>query len=173
MGGQIVGGPMLRRVTICCLAWAAVGTAPAVALAQANSQESKPPEYFQRLIEAGGAKFDFYAGRPPDQRYPGRALFYLNWRDETAYRTTWKTEDGKKQVVVRVNLKKVTCELTHTLKLPRRLNNDRRWTNRLVKHEFDHVAISTDPRVTMLVEHLYGNVDRVLATVDADVKVDD
>lgn len=163
---------MHRRLIIRCLAWAVVSV-PVAAIAQEESKEAKPPQYFQRLIEEGNAKFDFYARRPPRQRYPGQALFHLNCRDETAYRTTWKTKDGKKQVVVRVNLKKVTCELTHTLRLPRYLNNDRRWTNRLVKHEFDHVAISCDPRVTMLVEHLYGKVKRVLTTVDADVKVDD
>ena len=163
---------MHRRLVICFMAWAVV-VAPAVAFAQEQPQESQPPEYFKRLIEVGNAKFDFYARRPAGQRYPGRALFHLNCRDETAYRTTWKTKDGKKQVVVRVNVKKVTCELTHTLKLPRYLNNDRRWSNRLVKHEFDHVAISCDPRVALLVEHLYGDVKRLLTTVDADVEVDD
>jgi hypothetical protein len=147
--------------------------APAAARSQAEPKDSKPPTYFQRLIEAGNVKFDFYARRPAGQRYPGRALFYLNCRDETAYRTTWKVKDGEKQVAIRVNLKSVTCELTHTLRLPRYLNNDRRWTNRLLKHEFDHVAISCDPRVALLVQQLYGDVKRVLTTVDADVKVDD
>ena len=163
---------MRRRLMIRCVAWAVIVAAPAVSLAQAD-QQSKPPEYFQRLIEAGSAKFDFYARRPPRQRYPGRALFHLDCRDQTAYRITWKIKGGKKQVSVRVNLKKVTCELTHTLKLPSYLNNEGRWKSRLVKHEFDHVAISCDPRVTLLVQHLYGDVKRLLTTVDADVKIDD
>lgn len=147
--------------------------APAVALSQTDTQEPEPPAYFQRLIEAGGVKFDFYSRPPVGQRHPGKAQFDLSWHPVSSFRAKWKPKNGKQQLSIRVKLKTLTYQSTHTLSLPRNLNNPRRWENRLVKHEFDHVAISADPRARMLAEHLLHRAVQIKVAVDADAEIDD
>ena len=60
----------------------------------------------------------------------------------------------------------------HTVRLPKYLEHRRRWNHPLVKHEFDHVAISCDPRLKMLVVHLLQNIGRIDTTVNSTATLD-
>jgi hypothetical protein len=149
-----------------------------------SASAGAPPEYFQKLIDAGNVQFEFYdpqvgptpsqkergqdggdlpkspAGRLQKDRRPHRGFteFKLFVSHSYEFRYTRSRRGGGWQVTIRPDVRKVTCRLSHTVHLPKYLDSDRRWGHPLVKHEFDHVAISADLRVRMLVEHLLLNL---------------
>ena len=149
-------------VVICSLVFFFALALPVTSHAQTAPQ---PPAYFRQLIDTGGVKFEFYDRRPEGQRWPGRANFWLNVPYQTTYRYRTEPVGNKKLLTIDVTLESVKFELSHKLVLPRSLNHARSWRQRLMKHEFDHVAISSDPRMFMLVEHLHRNVKQIKATV--------
>jgi hypothetical protein len=56
--------------------------------------------------------------------------------------------------------------------LPERLDTDRRWNDPLLRHEFDHVAVSTDPRAALLAEHLLRKIRKLTVAIDPRQPVD-
>jgi hypothetical protein len=117
-----------------------------------------PPPYFQKLIKAGNVRFEFYDPRKDPRPYAGYTEYELFVYHSYDLRYTRRRRGGGWRLTILPTVRKVTCRLTHTVHLPERLDSDDRWADPLVRHEFDHVAVSTDPRVRMLVEHLLLNL---------------
>ena len=55
----------------------------------------------------------------------------------------------------------------HVVRLPIKYKTDTVWNGRLLRHEFDHVAVSLDPRPVLLVQHLCQNLPPVERTLAA------
>lgn len=130
------------------------------------------PPYFKRLIEAGNVEFKFYDPRETPREHLGHTESKLHVRHRSSFQFDWTDGRGVRHLTIRTTISKISPRLTHAITLPEWLNSDRRWNDRLLKHEFDHVAISCDPRVLMLVEHLYNGVDAIHRTVPARTRID-
>ena len=159
----------LRSVMLVAVFWSAVdgGHAPA-----ADAQTAGAPPYFKRLIEAGSVEFEFYDAEKTRREHLGHTQFNLNVRHRSSFQFGWTVRRGVRHLTIRATISDISPRLTHTITLPKWLDSDRRWNDRLVKHEFDHVAISCDPRVLMLVKHLYDGVDTINQTVPQETRID-
>jgi hypothetical protein len=160
-----------------CLWWLA---APASAAAPADEPPPAPvPEYFQRLIETANVRIEFYDPGQKPSRPRGHSAFrpgFSTFRLEVNHRFTFQFQavdrpDGRR-VTIRPKLEEITYRLQNRVQLPGYLETERRWHHSLVKHEFDHVAITVDPRVRMLFGHLYGHLGPVVREVTRDVPID-
>ena len=130
------------------------------------------PPYFKRLIEAGKVEFEFYDPQKTRRETLGHTQFDLHVRHRSSFQFGWSVGRSVRYLTIRATISDISPSLTHTITLPQWLDSDRRWNDRLMKHEFDHVAISCDPRVMMLVEHLYDGIDRIDLNVPSDTRVD-
>ena len=154
----------LSSVMLAAVFWSGVdgGRAPAADV----------PPYFTRLIEAGNVEFEFYDPKITRREHLGHTQFNLHVRHRSSFKFGWTVGRGVRYLTIRATISDISPRLTHTITLPVWLDSDRRWNDRLVKHEFDHVAISCDPRVLMLVERLYGGVDTIDRTVPPGTRID-
>jgi hypothetical protein len=154
-----------------------VATLAAACLAggEAKIPAGPVPAYFRELIEAGNVEFDFYDPKTDFRRYRGFTEFKLSVRNHYAYtyRCDRTRRGGRWQVTIRPTIQDLTCRVAHLVHLPKYLDSDRRWDDRLVKHEFDHVAISVDPRVKMLTEHLLRSMRTIRVDVPRGTAIDD
>jgi hypothetical protein len=130
------------------------------------------PPYFERLIEAGNVEFEFYDPEKTPREHLGHAQFKLHVRHRSSFQFGWTIGRGVRHLTIRATISDISPRLTHTITLPKWLDSDRRWRSQLVKHEFDHVAISCGPRVMMLVERLYDGVDTIDQSVPSGTRID-
>lgn len=110
----------------------------------------EPPEYYARLINEAGVSFVFYDPIRDPRPHRGYTTFHY----EVRYRSTYQywLKGGRIRIAPKVGW--FAHQLTNEVLLPESLDHDRRWTNSLVQHEFDHVAMTVDPRVRMLIEQV-------------------
>lgn len=127
-----------------------------------------PPESIAKLIADGSVVFDFYDETQHDYTFAGETTFdfHYEYRCATRYRMidhpAEQTEDDStsedasgRAMEVTIDYVDVKLKISHRMRLPSRLVGESFFDQRLVKHEFDHVAISADPRLpTLLVKML-------------------
>jgi len=130
------------------------------------------PAPLQQLIDAGKVKFEFYDPLRNRPRYPGRTEFLFYVDHQYRFQHDQARRGTKSFLTIQPTMQKVTCRVEHKMILPQRLNSDDRWNDRLLRHEFDHVVISTDPRIAMLAEHLLRKIRRITVEVDPRQQVD-
>ncbi len=133
---------------------------------------AEPPEYFARIIDEGNVTFKFYdpAGEP--RTHPG----YTTFQFDVHYRSTyqWQVDAASgRRLVVQPTIGQITYQLVNEVQLPEALNHDQRWTHPLVKHEFDHVAMTVDPRIRLLIEHVCRNTPRIVRDLPSGTQVTD
>ncbi len=134
---------------------------------------AEPPEYFARLIDEGGVTFVFYDPIRQPRTHRGYTTFQFDVTYRSKYRYQWVERAGDRQLVIEPTISQVKCKLVNEVELPSTLNHDRRWTNSLVKHEFDHVAMTLDPRVRMLIEFLCKATPDIARTLPPSTQVTD
>lgn len=147
----------LSRITCALIALSSILPQHLVA-----SERPKPPEVFQQLVEQGNVKFDFYDRSVERPRFAGHANYRISVRSRFNYDYRIVVRSNVRYVRITPKIQQLTWTVGHTVRLPETLDGPEFWSDVLVKHEFDHVAISTDPRVRMLMEHLIRN----LRTID-------
>lgn len=126
-----------------------------------------PPVYFRRLAEAGGVEIVFHDPKEFARiGTGGLAKFHYRVVTNFRFKYSFKRQDGTLHVAVSPTVTNVRITLRHTVSVPESYDNENIWQKRLVKHEFDHVAISTDPRAFMLVEHLIRKTGRIERAFD-------
>lgn len=154
--------------------WLVVGLA-AAALGGSAGQgiPETAPAYFRKLIDAGKVRFEFYDPRAKPKRHPGYTGYEL-WIDQNySYRYTSTRRGPMRDVTIRATPEEVTFRLSHTIYLPKAYESAGRWDDPLVGHEFDHVAISVDPRLKMLADHLLRRPRTIYVTVPRRIVIDD
>lgn len=124
--------------------------------------ELAPPDKIANLVELGSVSIDYYDRRRSDQRFEGETRFRLNvgYRFRS-YARPVKTDrqTGVTRYQVSLRYQSVTTEITNEVLLPKRLSNN--WDSRLVLHEFDHVRINCNPRITALAQELVKSNNRI------------
>ncbi|WP_339910694.1 hypothetical protein [Symmachiella dynata] len=126
----------------------------------AESHRQSPPQ-FKTLVNASDIEFDFYDPTVEPDRYPGRALFSLDVRTRFLYEYQVVRRRARRYVVIRPKIQKIQWKLKHTIRLPKSYDDPTMWDTVLLLHELDHVAISSDPRLRMLLERTLFSVKRI------------
>lgn len=115
-----------------------------------------PGEYV-RLIQAGEVSVEEDDERLRKENKQAITFFTLtiDYRYTMKYQTV---ESGTEQQVVRVNVryKKPTSQIVHRIIVGSDFKPALPWTNSLLMHEMDHVAISTDPRLEKWIENFFA-----------------
>jgi hypothetical protein len=132
-----------------------------------------PPAYFSHLIDAGKVTFDFYDPIRQPRIHRGYTTFHYDVSYRSSFQYQWVDQAGGRRVSIQPKIGQVKCTIVNEVQLPDTLNHDGRWTNSLVKHEFDHVAITVDPRVRMLIEHLCAGTPKIVRIVPKDTVIGD
>ncbi len=132
-----------------------------IAFAQEGVDHAKwltqaPPE-FQRLLDAGNVSIQASDALLRQKEKFGATEFKL----QVGYRFSFKIEsntqeDGVHLVRVRVIYQRPTFRISHIIHVESDYNPLDPWSHRLMKHEMDHLAISTDPRVRAIVDGILG-----------------
>lgn len=130
----------------------------------------QPPPELATLIRTGEVEL-VSGGRPMSQpntmplngQLAGETRFKFRYRYDSRARWTIQRNSGtrsKSDPIVRVNVRFRSIKLlaTHQVWLRNVPQADNFWNDRVVQHEFDHVRISSDPRVAEL---FYGKAKKL------------
>ncbi|HLQ44959.1 MAG TPA: hypothetical protein VK137_09545 [Planctomycetaceae bacterium] len=112
------------------------------------------PDEIKRLIEDG--KVTVVYDSDPEFVKAGRgwADFHIQLKHSFRYSLTKTQRRGKQHLTITVTKLEPQIELTHIIRLPVPYKSPRVWDGNVLRHEFDHVAISLDPRPLLLFKHL-------------------
>ncbi len=124
------------------------------------------PEEFQRLIKDGHIKLVYESDPEFVKADNGKAHFHLIFKQTFQYKFTKSKRNGRWHVKLTATQVKPAVRLEHTIRLPVQYKSDHVWTDRLLRHEFDHVAVSLDPRPALLIEHLFQHLPPIERTLD-------
>lgn len=114
----------------------------------------KAPKVLKTLIRDGAITVVFSSDPEFVKENTGKAHFYLKLTQKYGYGFSKSKKSDVWQVKVTPKNVEPTVKLEHVVRLPVKYRADTVWNGRLIRHEFDHVAISLDPRPVMLLEHL-------------------
>ena len=118
------------------------------------------PREFGRLMKSGGVVVKFYPPAEPPVGHVGWTDFDLTLNSTYDYEFA-RTRTGREvDVDVRVKFKPAQIKLGHVVLLPASFQGAEGWKSSLLRHEFDHVAIATDPRVELLFNGMLGQITR-------------
>jgi len=124
-------------------------------------QAGPPPEYFRDLINRGNVTIELYDPRGKRLAWPGVTAFDLQVKHDYRYHHSVVSRGGTRYLRIALQVSITEKKFSHTIHLPDKHRGPEFWEEALPRHEFDHVAVSTDPRIDMLLEHLYTKLDIV------------
>jgi len=122
------------------------------------AEDRAVPVAFAQLVERGRVEIEFYDPRRVPRPFPGMTDFRLQVRHRYRYTTAVQGRGRDRVVEIKITFASIESEFRHKILLPQRYDHDELWSEQLVRHEFDHVAVSADPRIDLLVDHLYQNL---------------
>ncbi len=108
------------------------------------------PDKLQQLIKAGRVEVVYDSDPDFVKANRGWADFHWDIQRKFEFRTSRKA----REFTITVTKMDLTIQLTHVIRIPSTFRSPTIWTGSLLRHEFDHVAISLDPRPRLLIEHL-------------------
>ncbi len=121
-----------------------------------SEREPKPhpwiataPGEFVRLIERGRVRIDVDDRRLAEAGKGALTLFKFTTKYDFRYQVQWigsKRGSSGWEAQLTAWAQKPVIEPSHTILFPTSFQPGDPWRTPLMKHEFDHVAISTDPR---------------------------
>jgi hypothetical protein len=129
---------------------------------------SAPGEYV-RLINRG--KVEIQVDDSILASYGKAALtrFQVKLDYKVIYRTPRATAiDGERMLLLDIRYTKRDVSVNHVIIIPTTYSPEAPWKDRLLKHEMDHVAITTDPRLQAMVGSIFSRG----FTIDVSAKVD-
>lgn len=132
--------------------------------------EQPAPQRFQSLIREGETTITFVRDLPATV---GKTEFFLSVDWSYDYRYATQTTDGAIQVTVTAKNVKLTPRLRHVIRMPVAFYHAEVWDSRLLGHEFDHVAVSLDPRPRALLMQLCSNLPPYRFSIEGEEKPSD
>lgn len=129
-----------------------------------------PPAEIRELLKAGQVAFE--SGRreaDPDPRNGPRITAETHFRIAYNYnaRSRWRVDSQRRRIMITVRFSDLKWQPIHRIWFEDRPPAEDFWTNRLVLHEFDHVRISTDPRVAKRFEQMLRNRGSIAQSLSA------
>lgn len=125
----------------------------------------QPPDPLQRLITLGKVNYVFYDARQLRRKFQAETRYSLQYNSKINFR--WRAvgrSAGPRTLVVRPQFDQLEFEIKHEILLPIAFAGEGFYDQQLVRHEFDHVRISTDPRFLNLFRKWVGEELTVLRT---------
>jgi hypothetical protein len=124
------------------------------------------PPALSRLVDAGNV--EMIEDQPAVQAAGRTALtvFSFSFAYHMRYRMheLEKGKDGESQVRIMVSFFDVEVSPSHRILLSTDFRPTRPWDSALLRHEFDHVAISSDPRLLSILHSLDGRRSTLLVS---------
>ena len=139
-----------------------------------------PPDDVAELLECGRVTFR-YGPRPSlgndalaDQslKVAGETRFHLEYRYSS--RTRWRTRrgDDERQVVIDVEYDSLRLDFFHDVWFRKKPSLQSFWDERLVRHELDHVRISSNPRIEERFAALVRRHSTIVRAIPQETAVD-
>lgn len=124
---------------------------------------SPPTPAQARLIELGQVRFrsDPAALQAAERVALTRFDLQANVSFKFQHQLVSTPATGGVSSVIRLTPTLAGVELRHAVTLPERNLVSERWAQRLLAHEFDHIAISADPRPMRIVRELFSQPQRL------------
>ena len=142
-----------------------VPTAPSKTAATAIPFKDTPaaktaPPALRRMIEDGDVTVEFTDDPELVLQDKGKTRWHFDVKRTYRYRHSTSTKDGAQTVRLTATEVNQEVRLWHRIRLPPKYyqNSPRVWYSRLMRHEFDHVAVSLDPRPKLLMQYLSQHV---------------
>ena len=126
-----------------------------------------PPDPLARLVEIGNVRFEFYDPRLEKPPFAGETKFEFRYTFNS--RSRWKLVHRQDQYAIELSVqyRQVELQRTHRVLLPEEMIGDDLFQQRLTLHEFDHLAISCDPRLPALLESMLKTRNaKIVMTLD-------
>lgn len=138
----------MRPLSIWLLSTALAASPPAPA--------AELPDELKRLEREGRVTYTDYDPAREQRAYPARADFHfdLDRKYDFRYRITPSRGARPRRVTVELTITRVDVQIRHTISMPRGWDPTDPALRPLIAHEYDHVAISSDPRARHLLERL-------------------
>ena len=162
----------LRSATLVSAAIMAFAVLPIVPPTFASDVECEREKWIKSAQDSGRLKVDFYSPDQQPNAFPGWTDFDLTLEYKYDQKTRWTPTKGNKVTVTIVPTFSVIKPLvSHTIKLPVSIDTALWHESILGRHELDHVAIGSHPRLILLTTHLVKSIGTVKRTVErvADV----
>lgn len=125
--------------------------------AQSELSQSTPRE-LRDLMRLGQVTMQFVPAEELPAEEWGRCDFKLSFQREFEFEADSKLRAGQRIAIVKVTSIKCDIQVVHQIRLRQELAPPRTWRSAVTWHEFDHVAIGSDPRpaliLAFLAEHL-------------------
>jgi len=128
------------------------------------------PNRYRSLIRDGETTITFVSDFPGSV---AKTDFFLNLDWSYDYRYAIQTTEGITEVSVTPLNVKLMPRLRHVIRMPVALYREEVWESRLLGHEFDHVAVSLDPRPRALLVHLCSELPTSRFSMDGQEKPSD
>lgn len=129
----------------------------------------EPPEELAALIERGNVSFEFYDPQVTVRSFMGETRFEYRYSFQS--KSDWKrtVQDGKPAIEIKIDYRDIALEMDHVVSLPQDMIGDDLFERALTLHEFDHVRISSDPRLPALLKSMLRERNsRVVRVLDPE-----
>lgn len=132
--------------------------------------DQRAPDAVQRLITNKDAVITFVGDLAKEH---GKTHFFMNvdWKFDYKYRT--RTQANSVEVTLEASNIRVECKTRHIVRMPLAYHRVDVWQTQLLLHELDHVAVSGDDRVQMLLEALCSNLPPITTKLMSGTKPSD
>lgn len=155
-----------------CVAQLPAQTKPATTNGLTKSETHQPiprdgiPPELQRLIDRGKVEVVYDSDPEFVRASRGWADFHVQIKSTFKYDLTKSRMNGRWNVKLDNIKLKPTIELTHLIRLPSTFKSPDVWSSRTLRHEFDHIAVSLDPRAMLLLRHLLAHLPDIERTLE-------
>jgi hypothetical protein len=120
-------------------------------------------------MDRGKVRWSFDDLPLKEARKQGLTKFQYEVGHRAQFRYRWQSTSGSQyRLAASIAYQKLSFEMQHEIILSELFSPEGAWKSRLLLHEFDHVCISTDPRVTAIAEDLFFGRERLEVVVDAE-----
>ncbi|MFN9446096.1 MAG: hypothetical protein ACK57Y_08675 [Pirellulaceae bacterium] len=127
------------------------------------------PPHLLRLIDRGKVRWSFDDRPLKEARKQGLTKFQYEVGHRAQFRYRWLASSGSQyRLAASIAYQKLSFEMKHEIILSEFFSAQGAWKSRLLLHEFDHICISTDPRVASIAEDLFFGRERLEVVVDAE-----
>lgn len=126
------------------------------------------PQELKRLIADGKVKVVYDSDPEFVKAGRGWADFNVLLDHSYKYNQTKSKKNGRWQVKLVVHKFEPKIELTHLIRLPASFKSPEVWQSQILRHEFDHVAVSLDPRALLLLRYLLAHLPVIERTLEPD-----
>ena len=113
------------------------------------SKLSEPPEQLKKLLKAGRVTFEVGPrSGSADPRIIGETRYEVSYRYKSQAKWSLSQDaKGARVLVINVVFNRIQWNPKHVIWLRDEPELDVFWSNSVLLHEFDHLRISTDPRI--------------------------